>query len=192
MRFTSAILGLALTTTTLALCPYAERALEDPEFLKRHLKERDTASPEKRHEKRQSGPGNIPFTTFNENQLIDVTGEYAWVAPGPNDIRGPCPGLNALANHGYFPHSGVVPLAVGASATEQVYGKTPSSSYCYVTLIIARSCCGLWNPPDGVCYSCRWRRCVSDRIFCAHGSKPSAKTPTVGILGALGVNSRRL
>ena len=126
MRVTSASLGLALTTTTLAFCPYAKRALEDPEYLKQHLKERDAAHPEKEHEKRQSGPGNIPFTTFNENQLVDVTGEYAWVAPGPNDIRGPCPGLNALANHGYFPHSGVVPLALGASATEEVYGMTPS------------------------------------------------------------------
>lgn len=25
-----------------------------------------------------------------------------WVAPGPNDSRGPCPGLNTLANHGYL------------------------------------------------------------------------------------------
>ncbi|KAL9067670.1 MAG: hypothetical protein Q9161_006752 [Pseudevernia consocians] len=122
MRFASVILGLALSTTTLSLCPYGKRALADPEFLKQHLEERDAPKAEKQHEKRQSGPGNIPFTTFNENQLIDVTGEYAWVAPGPNDIRGPCPGLNALANHGYFPHSGVVPLSVGASATETVYG----------------------------------------------------------------------
>lgn len=27
----------------------------------------------------------------------DITHQYE--APGPNDIRGPCPGLNALANH---------------------------------------------------------------------------------------------
>lgn len=169
MRFTSAILGLALTTTTLAICPYAKRALEDPEYLEQHLKGRDAAHPEQQREKRQSGPGNIPFTTFNENQLIDVTGEYAWVAPGPDDIRGPCPGLNALANHGYFPHNGVVPLANGASATEEVYGMTPGSSYCCAILTITRPCCGLWNSPDGVCYTCRRRRCVSDPIFCTHG-----------------------
>jgi hypothetical protein len=30
----------------------------------------------------------------------------AWSAPGPNDFRSPCPGLNTLANHGAFPHSG--------------------------------------------------------------------------------------
>ncbi|KAF7359892.1 HEME-HALOPEROXIDASE domain-containing protein [Mycena venus] len=27
-------------------------------------------------------------------------------APGPNDVRGPCPGLNTLANHGYLPRNG--------------------------------------------------------------------------------------
>ena len=125
MRSILAFLVLAFTTTILALCPYAERALKDPEALNEHPKKRDAPrAEEQNNEKRQSGPGNIPFTTFNENQLIDVTGDHAWVAPGPNDLRGPCPGLNALANHGYFPHNGVVPVAVGASATEEVYGQS--------------------------------------------------------------------
>ena len=152
VMFASAFLGLALTTTTLALCPYAERALQDPEYLMQHLKERDAPAAEKQHEKRQSGPGNIPFTTFNENQLVDVTGEHAWVAPGPNDIRGPCPGLNALANHGYFPHSGVVSLNTGSNATNAVYGRYPDSR-CQTILTMPRSCGGLWNPFDRVCYT---------------------------------------
>jgi hypothetical protein len=29
-----------------------------------------------------------------------------WSPPGPNDVRGPCPGLNSLANHNILPHSG--------------------------------------------------------------------------------------
>ncbi|KXS98789.1 hypothetical protein AC579_8935 [Pseudocercospora musae] len=29
-----------------------------------------------------------------------------WQAPGPNDVRSPCPALNSLANHGFIPHSG--------------------------------------------------------------------------------------
>ncbi|KAL6863652.1 Peroxidase, family 2 domain-containing protein [Trichoderma novae-zelandiae] len=29
-----------------------------------------------------------------------------WQAPGPDDSRGPCPGLNSLANHGFLPRSG--------------------------------------------------------------------------------------
>lgn len=93
------------------------RALENPEVFNSQFEKRDASQ-----EKRQTGPAGLPFTTFDENQLIDVTGTHKWVAPGPGDIRGPCPGLNALANHGYFPHSGVVPLTVGATATNQVYG----------------------------------------------------------------------
>lgn len=33
---------------------------------------------------------------------------YTYQAPGPNDSRGPCPGLNLLANHGYLPRNGHV------------------------------------------------------------------------------------
>ena len=124
MKFTCAVLGLAISSTSSALCPYAKRAFEDPESTEELFQERDVPSVKKQHEQRQ--------TTFNENQLIDVTGEYAWVAPGPNDLRGPCPGLNALANHGYFPHSGVVPLSVGQSATEQVYGRCQGSGSWYL------------------------------------------------------------
>jgi len=29
-----------------------------------------------------------------------------WVAPGPDDSRSPCPGLNAAANHGFINHNG--------------------------------------------------------------------------------------
>lgn len=31
-------------------------------------------------------------------QLVDVHGSHTWQAPGTGDLRGPCPGLNALAN----------------------------------------------------------------------------------------------
>lgn len=40
-------------------------------------------------------------------QYVDVTGAHKFVPPGPNDLRGPCPGLNALANHNFLPHSGI-------------------------------------------------------------------------------------
>ncbi|KIK61201.1 hypothetical protein GYMLUDRAFT_59139 [Collybiopsis luxurians FD-317 M1] len=32
--------------------------------------------------------------------------EHAFIAPGPGDVRSPCPALNALANHGYINRSG--------------------------------------------------------------------------------------
>ena len=119
MKILYALLSLAVASPSLALCPMGKRALENPESFKRHFDMNH-----KPKDKRQTGPAGLPFTEFNRNQLIDVTGQYKWVPPGPNDIRGPCPGLNALANHGYFPHSGVVPLTTAATATNQVYGMT--------------------------------------------------------------------
>lgn len=51
------------------------------------------------HEKRQLG--------FNADaQRIEVTGDHAFIPPGAGDLRGPCPGLNALSNHGYLPRDG--------------------------------------------------------------------------------------
>ncbi|KAL8857154.1 MAG: hypothetical protein Q9178_006330 [Gyalolechia marmorata] len=126
MKIALALASLGLISATQALCPYAEQALKDPEFVKRHVEKRDPIEHQTLKAKRQSGPGNIPFTTFNENQEIDVTGQYAWKAPGPQDIRGPCPGLNALANHGYFPRIGVVSLVQAWTATEKVYGLAPN------------------------------------------------------------------
>ncbi|KAJ7030718.1 Peroxidase, family 2-domain-containing protein [Mycena alexandri] len=32
--------------------------------------------------------------------------KYQWIAPTATDLRGPCPGLNTLANHGYLPRDG--------------------------------------------------------------------------------------
>ncbi|KAK0505362.1 Peroxidase, family 2-domain-containing protein [Armillaria luteobubalina] len=31
---------------------------------------------------------------------------HGWQAPGGSDLRGPCPGLNTLANHGFLPRDG--------------------------------------------------------------------------------------
>ncbi|TFK23902.1 aromatic peroxygenase precursor [Coprinopsis marcescibilis] len=39
-------------------------------------------------------------------KLVDDK-DHPFRAPGPNDQRGPCPGLNTLANHGYLPRDGV-------------------------------------------------------------------------------------
>ena len=190
MKFTTAVLGLAISTKALALCPYAARALEDPEFVAEHIQKRDVPKTNEQHEKRQSGPGGLPFTTFNEDQLIDVTGDHAWVAPGPNDIRGPCPGLNALANHGYFPHSGVVPLATGASATEEVYGESYHPNCRHVILTKIRSCSELWNSVDRVCHACRWRCCVRDLLI--RGCTLDADTTPVTNHGVSEANNLRL
>ena len=124
MKISSVVLGFVLASPSWSLCPMGKRALEDAESFNGLFEKRDSLKePKEPKEKRQTGPGGLPFTTFNENQKVDVTGAHRWIAPGPGDLRGPCPGLNALANHGYFPRNGVVPLTVGATATNEVYGE---------------------------------------------------------------------
>lgn len=49
------------------------------------------------------------------------TGAYAYVAPGSGDYRGPCPGLNVAANHGYLPHNGVATFAQFVQAQMDLY-----------------------------------------------------------------------
>ncbi|WPG98725.1 Cloroperoxidase [Acrodontium crateriforme] len=56
-------------------------------------------------------PGKPNHALYNKfdaaSQLVSVSGEHEWRAPGPGDIRGPCAGLNAAANHGYLPRNGI-------------------------------------------------------------------------------------
>ncbi|KAJ6580368.1 Chloroperoxidase [Mycena vulgaris] len=33
--------------------------------------------------------------------------DHPFIAPGPNDMRGPCPAMNTLANHGYISRNGI-------------------------------------------------------------------------------------
>ncbi|PPJ50488.1 hypothetical protein CBER1_06739 [Cercospora berteroae] len=45
---------------------------------------------------------------------------HEYIAPGPNDVRSPCPGINSAANHGYIPRSGknITPLQVAQGLKE--------------------------------------------------------------------------
>jgi hypothetical protein len=45
---------------------------------------------------------------IDPKQRIDVAGAHKFIAAGSDDFRGPCPGLNALANHNYIPRNGIV------------------------------------------------------------------------------------
>ncbi|KAI0486736.1 Chloroperoxidase [Xylaria cf. heliscus] len=55
---------------------------------------------------------------------IDVSGEHSFKAPDfqNGDQRGPCPGLNALANHGYIPHDGIVGFLDVIEPANTVFG----------------------------------------------------------------------
>lgn len=81
--------------------------------------------------KRQSLP-SIPLdssdytgtytTVFDaDDQYVSNTGDYLYVAPGSGDNRGPCPGLNAMANHNYINHNGVTNLLQAIQGTEAVF-----------------------------------------------------------------------
>ena len=48
--------------------------------------------------------------------------DHQFIAPGPTDVRGICPTLNALANHGYLSRSGVTSFAEAANAVQIGYG----------------------------------------------------------------------
>ncbi|EXJ56351.1 uncharacterized protein A1O5_12618 [Cladophialophora psammophila CBS 110553] len=53
---------------------------------------------------------------------IQVDGKYQWKAPTSSAQRGPCPGLNALANHGYIDRSGVAKFPDVIGVINEVYG----------------------------------------------------------------------
>lgn len=52
---------------------------------------------------------------------IDVSGDHAFVPPGEGDQRGPCPGLNALANHNYVSHDGAISVVEQITAATDVF-----------------------------------------------------------------------
>ncbi|KAG8741238.1 hypothetical protein FRC11_014915, partial [Ceratobasidium sp. 423] len=77
--------------------------------------------------KRQAG-------TFDPvKQRIDVSGEHEFRPPGPNDKRGPCMGLNALANHGFISRNGVATLEEIVSASNKVFGMGKDAGTIFTT-----------------------------------------------------------
>ncbi|KAI1741822.1 hypothetical protein F4680DRAFT_63304 [Xylaria scruposa] len=70
--------------------------------------------------KRQAAGVSPPFNA--EEQYVSNTGKHAFVAPSATDLRGPCPGLNAMANHGYLPHNGIGTIDDFISGTMAAFG----------------------------------------------------------------------
>ncbi|CAF1329919.1 unnamed protein product [Adineta steineri] len=50
---------------------------------------------------------SFPHLASKRNLDPEQASLYPFIPPGPNDIRGPCPGLNTAANHGYIDRSGI-------------------------------------------------------------------------------------
>lgn len=71
------------------------------------------------------GAGALPLVPppFNATaQYVSNTGSHAFVAPSSTDARGMCPGLNAMANHGYIPHNGIATITQFIQGTYEVFG----------------------------------------------------------------------
>lgn len=132
---------LAVFSTTSHAFPSAllDAAARDPTLLKRA----------EEIYKRQSA--DEATALFEPVPIFDAGAQYVnvskgsgheYVAPGPNDLRGPCPGLNAFANHSthlvfyvmttsslltdFLPHNGYATVAQYIEATNSVVGMGPN------------------------------------------------------------------
>ncbi|PQE18747.1 hypothetical protein CJF32_00006490 [Rutstroemia sp. NJR-2017a WRK4] len=116
MKFATAAAVLAFATTEVAAFPsfaaeYAEK-LAQAQAGRRSTLSRDPKRVQKR-------------VTFDPaSQYVSTVGEHAFVPPNfeAGDVRGPCPGLNAAANHGYIPHNGVGTIGDFTAGTNAAFG----------------------------------------------------------------------
>lgn len=84
-------------------------------------------------------------------------------------MRGPCPGLNAAANHGFLPHNGIPSLLQTTTGLEAAYGMAPEFAAFLAVVGIAfdgdplaltwsiggsyPGTLGLLGTPEGISYS---------------------------------------
>lgn len=68
--------------------------------------------------------GALDIPTPQESGLKAIPGNdpnHQYRAPGPTDVRGNCPTLNTLANHGYLSRDGITSFAEAANAIQTAY-----------------------------------------------------------------------
>jgi Peroxidase, family 2 len=83
-------------------CPFAKREAEG------------------RLQRRQLAGITPPFDAAQ--QYVSNQGTHAFVVPSGSDQRGPCPGLNAMANHNYLPHNGIGTMEDFITGTQEAFG----------------------------------------------------------------------
>ncbi|KAH9223305.1 Chloroperoxidase [Leptodontidium sp. 2 PMI_412] len=64
----------------------------------------------------------VEASTKRDLQYVSNQGAHQIVPPGKNDLRGPCPGLNAMTNHNCIPHNGVATISQFIQGTYNVFG----------------------------------------------------------------------
>ena len=103
--------------------------------------------------------GPTPCLNFDPaDQLVSTSGQWAYASPAASDIRGPCPGLNAAANHGYLPRNGIATIeqtVSGLGAGKRI-GKSPryNANRLSIQSWSGRDCC-----IGSLCNRSRWQRC---------------------------------
>ncbi|TVY73471.1 Aromatic peroxygenase [Lachnellula suecica] len=112
---------------------WAFPVMDDPETaqiardLLRHYQPRDLSQDPLGISRAQTNCGPTPCTTFDAaDQLVSVTGQNAYQSPAASDIRGPCPGLNAAANHGYLPRNGIATIEQTVSGLQALHNMQPA------------------------------------------------------------------
>ncbi|GAA6036391.1 hypothetical protein JCM8097_001698 [Rhodosporidiobolus ruineniae] len=63
--------------------------------------------------------------------------DHPFQAPGPTDQRGPCPGLNTLANHGYISRTGIVTGSEVIKGTSEGFNMAADLSGVLVLIAVA-------------------------------------------------------
>ncbi|WPH01851.1 Hypothetical protein R9X50_00470500 [Acrodontium crateriforme] len=97
----------------------------------------------------ESNCGIIPCPSFDEKDaFVSITGEHEYMAPTESDIRGPCPGLNAAANHGYLPRNGIASIEQTVAGLGALYNLGPTLTTAlavYAVLITGNPLEGVWS-----------------------------------------------
>jgi hypothetical protein len=71
--------------------------------------------------------------------LVPAVGDtaHAFIAPGSHDVRGPCPGMNLLANHGFIARNGITNFNEIVSALINVFNLGYDHAVVLTTLGVA-------------------------------------------------------
>jgi hypothetical protein len=95
-----------LSTFVLALA--ATKVAAFPKLAAEH-RERLAASQQGKRSTAAASPHKKRVVFDAKSQYVSTTGDHSFVPPnyGAGDVRGPCPGLNAAANHNYISRNGV-------------------------------------------------------------------------------------